>query len=76
MSATGMTCELKDDAIVVNGDLSISFRRTIRVPDTKETSYLPPNLGAFPLKPVSQYRKSLAPGMVAKRGVFFPMYRE
>ncbi|KAG9195371.1 hypothetical protein G6011_00492 [Alternaria panax] len=75
MSATALTCELKGDTIVMNGDLKISFRRTVRVPETEQSNCLPPNLGAFPLKPVSQHGSSLPAGMVAKGGVFFPMYQ-
>lgn len=71
-----MTCKLTDDSVVVNGDLKISFRRTVRVPETKESNWLPPDLGAFPLKPVSQYSKNLPPGMAVKGGVLFPMYRK
>jgi hypothetical protein len=36
-----LNCELKDDTIVVNDDLSISFQRTVRVPDNQQTSFLP-----------------------------------
>ncbi|KAF7679239.1 transcription factor 3 [Alternaria burnsii] len=75
MAVIGMTCKLTDDSVVVNGDLKISFRRTVRVPETKESNWLPPDLGAFPLKPVSQHSKSLPPGMAVKGGVFFPMYQ-
>jgi hypothetical protein len=42
------------DRININhGELTISFRRTIRVPDKNGiTSLLPPDLGTFPLFPV------------------------
>jgi hypothetical protein len=76
MAVIGMTCKLTDDSVVVNGDLKISFRRTVRVPETKESNWLPPDLGAFPLKPVSQHSKNLPPGMAVKGGVLFPMYRK
>jgi hypothetical protein len=67
---------IMDDSIVFNGDLKISFRRTIRVPDNDESHFLPPDLGAFPLKAVSQHSSKLDPAMVQKGGVFFPMYRK
>ncbi|KAH3971319.1 hypothetical protein HBH70_016400 [Parastagonospora nodorum] len=70
-----LKCELKGDAIVINDDLRISFQRTIRVPDNHQTSFLPPNLGSFPLKPVSRYQKELGTAMTAKGGVFLPMYQ-
>jgi hypothetical protein len=76
MSGTGMSCVLKDNSIVFNNDLKVSFRRTIRVPDNDESHYLPPDLGAFLLKAVSQHSSKLDPAMVTKGGVFFPMYRK
>ncbi|KAH6868018.1 integral membrane protein [Alternaria rosae] len=72
---SGMSCTLKEDTITVNGDLKISFRRTVRVPDTSESNYLPPNLGAFPLEAVSRHSDNLPKVMVVKSGVFFPMYQ-
>lgn len=71
-----LTCRLEGHAIVINDDLHITFERTIRVPDNQQTSYLPPDLGTFPLKPVSKFTSKLCPSMAAKGGVFFPMYRK
>tara|TARA_R110002003_G_scaffold214_2_gene16038 strand:+ start:513 stop:767 length:255 start_codon:yes stop_codon:yes gene_type:complete len=71
-----LTCELKGHSIIIDDDLQISFRRTIRVPDNAQTSFLPPDLGAFPLEPVSRYADKMCAGMVAKSGLFFPMYRK
>jgi hypothetical protein len=67
--------ELKDDHVLVDSRLKLSFRRTIRVPDNQQTSNLPPSLGAFPLKRVSEYVAKLPNSMAAKGGLFFPMYR-
>jgi hypothetical protein len=74
--ANGLDCKLVSDNIVVNRDLRISFQRTIRVPDNQQVSYLPPSLGTFPLSKVSQYATKLTDDIVAKGGLFFPMYRE
>jgi hypothetical protein len=75
--AEPLKCVVEDDEeICVNEDLHISFRRTIRVPDNQQTSFLPPNLGGFPLKAISQYVDKLPGDMVTKGGLFFPMYRE
>jgi hypothetical protein len=72
-----INCELRDNEVIVNDDLHISFRRTIRVPDKKQQeSLLPPDLGAFPLKPVSKHSQKMRAEMTAKGGIFFPMYRE
>jgi hypothetical protein len=76
MDSKPLHCELTRDAIVVNNDLHISFRRTVRVPDNDQTSKLPPDLGAFPLKAVSDYKNKMCNSMAAKGGLFFPMYRK
>ena len=56
-------------------ELDISFQRTIRVPDGKGDSELPPSMGTFPLYSVANYAEKLPKEMAAKGGVFFPMYR-
>jgi hypothetical protein len=77
MDQTPLKCELRENGtIVVNDDLRISFKRTIRVPDNHQTSSLPPDLGNFPVRRVSEYVGKLLPEMAAKGGVFLPMYRE
>jgi hypothetical protein len=72
-----MGCELRNDEVMFNRDLRISFRRTIRVPDNnQQESLLPPDLGTFPLKPISEYTQEMRAEMTAKGGIFFPMYRK
>jgi hypothetical protein len=74
---TGMSCKLdKNDGLVVNEDLVIYFRRTIRVPDNQQTSALPPDLGSFPMRKVSDLTDELPESMVSKGGLFFPMHRK
>lgn len=55
--------------------LEISFKRTIRVPDNKELSKLPPGLGSFPLYRVQDYAHRLPPNMMDKGGIFFPVHQ-
>jgi hypothetical protein len=74
--AKPLDVKLESDHVLVDNDLQISFRRTIRVPDNQQTSFLPPDLGAFPLLPVSKYAEQLPGVMTAKGGLFFPMYRK
>jgi hypothetical protein len=57
-------------------DLTITFRRTIRVPDNKNASGLPPNEGIFPLFKIKDYARKLPLSMAQKGGMFIPMYRE
>lgn len=73
-------CSLQSDRVVIkrnngNETITITFERTIRVPDTKKNNYLPPSLGPFPLYKVKDYVKKLPEQMAAKGGLFFPMYR-
>lgn len=56
--------------------LEISLRRTIRVPDNGKAYNLPPGCGAFPLYSVDDHRTQLSGDMVAKGGLFIPVYRE
>jgi hypothetical protein len=67
--------QLKDNTVHLE-DAQISFRRTVRVPDNTQCSKLPPSLGKFPLYHVKDFRSKLPPDLVAKGGLFFPMYRE
>ena len=68
------------DVIEVTGasgeHLSISFQRTIRVPDGDGDSELPPSMGTFPLYSVASYKDKLPAPMALKGGLFFPMYRK
>lgn len=72
---TPPTVKLKDELVVIDSNLKISFRRTIRVPDNDQTSFLPPNLGAFPLERTSKYADQLPGQILAKGGLFLRMYR-
>jgi len=64
---------LKNDHVLL-GDLDISFRRTVRVPDNQQISKLPPDLGKFPLFQVKDYASKMPAEMAAKGGLFMPMY--
>ncbi|PGH00853.1 hypothetical protein AJ80_09105 [Polytolypa hystricis UAMH7299] len=65
-----------DTVSVSNGELSITFRRTIKVLETATASFLPPSLGTFPLYSVKQFEKKLPADMTAKGGLFFPMHEK
>ncbi|KAH6957232.1 hypothetical protein DER45DRAFT_631939 [Fusarium avenaceum] len=56
-------------------DLTITFKRTIRVPDNDENTALPPDLGSFPLFKVDDYAENLPDKMARKGGLFLPMYQ-
>jgi hypothetical protein len=71
-----LVIHLDPNYVLVNIDLKISFHRTIRVPDNHKASFLPPDLGAFPLEAISKYTDKFSETMVAKGGIFLPMYRQ
>jgi hypothetical protein len=71
-----LAAHLEPNHVVVNNNLKISFHRTIRVPDNHKASALPPDLGKFPLEATSKYIDKLSEVMLAKGGVFLPMYRQ
>lgn len=56
------------------GELDISFRRTVRVPDNGTTYQLPPDCGPLSIFSVKDYEKQLPDLMVTKGGMFIPMY--
>lgn len=55
--------------------VSITFQRTLRIPDDGRTYPLPPGLGAFPLRLVRDYASRVPAGWAARGGVFLPMYQ-
>lgn len=56
--------------------MTITFMRTIRVPDNAEINNLPPGLGSFPLYKVSDHSSRLPDEVVRKGGAFFPMHQK
>ena len=62
-------------AVHSDAQLTITFFRTLRIPDDGKDYPLPPGLGSFPLMHVDDFSKT-APKMWLKHGgVFFPMYQ-
>eukprot|EP01012_Entosiphon_sulcatum_P055824 TRINITY_DN7839_c0_g1_i1.p1 TRINITY_DN7839_c0_g1~~TRINITY_DN7839_c0_g1_i1.p1 ORF type:complete len:685 (-),score=126.71 TRINITY_DN7839_c0_g1_i1:26-2080(-) len=55
--------------------LSVSFQRTLRIPDTDKTYPLPPGLGTFPLTNVLAHKDRLPAKWVKQGGVFLPIYQ-
>ena len=54
---------------------SLSFARTLRIPDDNRAHALPPGLGNFPLHHVDDYAERLPPVWRGHGGVFMPMYQ-
>ncbi|KAJ6258044.1 Ubiquitin-60S ribosomal protein [Drechslerella dactyloides] len=69
-----LSVTLKNDTIIVDSKLNITFRRTIRVPDNDETAELPPDMGKMPLINVSGIASELPDAMAAKGGLMVTLH--
>ncbi len=63
------------NAIKIGERFSVSFQRTLRIPDDGKTYPLPPSLGKFPIYHVEDYKKTVPEDWVERGGVFIPMYQ-
>jgi hypothetical protein len=77
-----MALELKRDSLVfsfpdVHPDCSctITFVRTLRIPDDNKTYPLPPGLGPFPLKHVDDFADRIPAKWKDHGGIMLPMYQ-
>lgn len=66
---------IRDDAIHVGRFVSISFQRTLRIPDDDRAWPLPRGLGRFPLRRVRDYARRVPAQWRERGGVFLPMYQ-
>jgi hypothetical protein len=64
---------LADDRIEVGDRLSISFQRTLRIPDDGKTYPLPPGLGKFPVRRAADFSNVLPESW--RNDFLIPMYR-
>lgn len=74
--------ELHDDQLVFtfprvhpSARLSVSFQRTLRIPDDDHTYPLPPGLGRFPLRHVDDCARNVPASWIERGGVMLPMYQ-
>ena len=54
---------------------TISFQRTLRIPDDGESYPLPPGLGGFPLRHVDDHARRLPGEWLRRGGVLMPMHQ-
>jgi hypothetical protein len=57
------------------GGLTLSFQRTLRIPDDGKNYPLPPSLGRFPIRNIDDYAARVPQAWRAKGGVMIPMYQ-
>jgi hypothetical protein len=74
--------ELAHDSLVFSfpdvhpeASLTITFQRTLRIPDNNKTYPLPPGLGAFPLRHLDDYAQRAPAAWLERGGVLMPMYQ-
>jgi hypothetical protein len=70
-----MEATLEGDRLRLGERLSISFQRTLRIPDDGQTYPLPPGLGAFPVRRVADFPDGVPETWRAQGGFFIPMYQ-
>ncbi len=66
---------VRNDSLYFGEGFSLTFQRTLRIPDDGKTYPLPPGLGAFPICKVADYRERVPEDWVKHGGVFIPMYQ-
>lgn len=66
---------LSNDTLTLGAGLSVSFLRTLRIPDDGKTYPLPPGLGRFPIRRVDDYADKVPAEWREHGGVFLPMYQ-
>ncbi|MFF7330148.1 hypothetical protein ACIQU5_28470 [Streptomyces sp. NPDC090306] len=67
------TVRIDGDALRLPGGVSVRFVRTLRLPETG-THPLPPGLGNFPLRRVSDHPDTVPEQWLARGGVMLPVY--
>ena len=71
-----MTITIDNDTIRFGRrGLTLSFQRTLRIPDDGKSYPLPPGLGRFPVRRVDDYAERVPAEWVEHGGVFLPMYQ-
>lgn len=66
--------QLEHDSLRI-GRVSITFQRTLRIPDDGRTYPLPPGLGAFPIRRVRDFARRVPAAWREKGGYIIPMYQ-
>jgi len=64
-----------DNVIRIGKHFSVSFQRTLRLPEDGKTYPLPPGLGRFPIRRVEDYADRVPESWKTHGGVFIPMYQ-
>ena len=66
---------VKNDQLRFGDGFSLSFKRTLRIPDDGKTYPLPPGFGNFPVRKVADFKDRVPSDWIEHGGVFIPMYQ-
>jgi len=66
---------LRDDRVHVGDRFSVSFQRTLRIPDDGTEYPLPPGLGTFPLRRIDDLGDRVPAEWRERGGIILPMYQ-
>jgi len=75
MARRSLPVAVAGDAIRIGPRFSVSFQRTLRIPDDSRTYPLPPGLGRFPVCRVEDYASRVPEEWRRRGGAFIPMYQ-
>jgi hypothetical protein len=70
-----LAVSIDNGRVSVGARFSVSFQRTLRIPDDGRTYPLPPGLGLFPVESVASYADRAPESWRRDGGVFIPMYQ-
>jgi hypothetical protein len=65
----------QQDRVQIGRHFSVTFERTLRIPDDGREYPLPPSLGQFPVRRVTDYADRVPAAWRAHGGVMIPMYQ-
>lgn len=73
---------IREDSLVIRcpevhaeAGLRINFHRTLRIPDDGTVHFLPPGLGAFPLRNVDEFADTVPAQWRERGGIMLPMFQ-
>jgi hypothetical protein len=75
MPKTKLQVKVKHDTVHIGDRFTVSFQRTLRIPDDGRTYPLPPSLGSFPVARIEDYRDTVPAAWRDHGGVFIPMWQ-
>ena len=70
-----LTVDIKHNRLHIGERFSVSFQRTLRLPDDGKVYPLPPGLGAFPIQRVHDFLDKVPDPWRERGGFFIPMYQ-